>query len=50
MYTSLMTAGVTFCGIFVTLRVIDDGGGHVLGHFCDLEGWECNAKIFLLSL
>jgi hypothetical protein len=45
-----MTAGVTFSAIFVDVDVIGDGGGHILGHYCYLEGWECNAKIFLLSL
>jgi hypothetical protein len=41
MYTSLMTAGVTFWGIFVTLNVVGDGCGHVLRRFCYLERREC---------
>jgi hypothetical protein len=31
-----MTAGATFLGVFVTVGVVDDIGGHVFGHFCDL--------------
>ncbi|MBQ3872868.1 MAG: hypothetical protein II791_03555, partial [Bacteroidales bacterium] len=31
------TAGVTFWAVFVDVDVVDDGGGHVFGHYCHLE-------------
>ena len=36
MCASSMTATVTFWGIIVTVSVVDDGGGHVFGYFCNL--------------
>ena len=32
--TSSITATATFWGVFVTVGVVDDGGGHIFGHFC----------------